>query len=108
MKTKWLQRLNVAFGIGQLAIALIGLLALALFMYIHATYTLELKTRKDIGAWLSVAASVCALFGLGRAFVRIELKLRHEQCGSVIAVFLIALVAVGAAYLFFNWSLPST
>jgi|GEM_PF-5952404 len=110
MKTKWLRRLNSFFGIGQLTIALIGLLALAVFIYLHAssTYTLELKTRKEIGAWLSIAAGVCALFGLGRTFVRMELKQRNEQCGSAIVAFLMALVAAGAAYLFFNWSLPST
>lgn len=110
MKTEWLRRLNKAFGIGQVVIALIGLLALAVLIYLHVTYTytLELKTRKDIGAGLSIAAGVCALFGLGRTFVRIELKRRNEQCGSAIVAFLLALVAIGAAYLFFNWSLPSS
>ena len=110
MKTERLRRLNKVFGIGQIAIALFGLLALAVLIYLHATYTytFELKTRKEIGTLLSIAAGVCALLGFGRTIVRLELKKRNERCGSAVVAFLFMLVAVGAAYLFFNWSLPTT
>lgn len=107
MKTKQLKWLNAKLGIAQFVVALSVPMVMAVSFYLHAKYNLELKTRKEVGVWLASLTSACVLFAMGRMFVRLELKKRDEQCGSVIASLIVVLVAAAVACLFFALSRPS-